>query len=311
MGTDIYLYVERRENGIWRVIPPPPPPPESERYQIEDGKPRLEADGTPYVSPFWGPGFYHHECYGAGEDEKCIGADCPACLGTGRGIRWYQNRNYDAFAILTGTVRNGHGFAGCRTGSGFRGIVPEPRGVPEDCSPTIRDHNSWDHSPGWLALPEILAFDWKQVTQKQGVIPMRVADDPTPFGKPVYYEEWRKASPAPPASYCGDIRGQGVSTISAAEADRILAAPDREHEFSIDVDEGMDLALFARGGGFRRTVSTQKVVYRPGGGHRWFAQVAWTETYEEAASDFLEFVREWLVPLGNPADTRIVFGFDS
>lgn len=52
-------------------------------------------------------------------------------------------RSYVVFAYLA-DVRNGQGFAGCDTGNS---IVPiaEPRGLPHDCSLTVKDESDeWD-----------------------------------------------------------------------------------------------------------------------------------------------------------------------
>lgn len=283
MGTDIHLYVERRDaaTGTWRCVPPPAPPPASERTEV-----RSNGElSTTYVSPFWGPGKCMHAspCYGpyGRDEEKCLGESCPACLGTGRDLRWYHNRNYDAFAILTGTVRNGHGFAGVPTGDGFRGITDKPRGVPDDVSAVVRDHNLWDHSSSWFLLPEVTGFDWDQVTRHCGVVPMRVCDGSV-FDKDggSTYEVWRQSPPAEPSSYSGGIWAPGIKTVTPEDADAMLASPE----------------LLAR---------------MSANGDKFYVRVGWTETYRESASDFLEFVDQMLVPLGNPEDTRIVFGFDS
>lgn len=52
---------------------------------------------------------------------RCVPNDCGD---------WYDNRNYDVFAILA-DVRNGSGFAGVSTGEGFAPIAPR-RGIPAD-----------------------------------------------------------------------------------------------------------------------------------------------------------------------------------
>lgn len=269
MGTDIHLYVEQKQpDGTWRVLPPP------ERDLVR--WPRTPRTEDKWISPFWGPHecMYETECYGM--DDNCVGVGCPACLGTSRNMRWYRNRNYDVFAILTGTVRNGHGFAGVVTGDGFRGITDEPRGMPDDITEMVRDHHSWDHSESWLALPEILAFDWSQTTGHTGVIPMRWSDEIFQTKHTDPYVEWRTRKPRiAPTSYSGGIGGPNIIVISAEQADRMLA------------DDA---------------VST---------GKSYYVQVSWTETYRESAVDFLAFVDEFLKPLGDPERVRIVFGFDS
>lgn len=42
-----------------------------------------------------------------------------------------------------------------------------------------------------------------------------------------------------------------------------------------------------------------------------YVRVSWQETYAESASDFVAFIDEFLRPLGDSDQTRIVFGFDS
>lgn len=83
---------------------------------------------------------------------------------------FYSGRSYNLFAILA-DVRNGRGFAGCKTGDGFNPIA-EPRGVPEDCCVEYREEAAgWEgdgHSHSYFTLAELLAYDWTQVTTQQG-----------------------------------------------------------------------------------------------------------------------------------------------
>jgi hypothetical protein len=184
-------------------------------------------------------------------------------------MRWYHNRNYSAFAILTGTVRNGTGFAGCDTGDGFHGIVSEPRGLPDDIGDWAQ-HASWDHSVGWLSLEEVIAYDWSQVTRKRGVIPLRAGIDPWDKAS---YDQWREKR-GRPESYSGSVGGGGIRTVTEREAELLLGeAPNPED--------------------------------------RVYVRVQWTETYREAAEDFLAFVEQMLKPQGDAQHIRLVFGFDS
>lgn len=331
MGTDIHLYIEKRDaSGKWQIVLPPEPPPESERTEkrtyhegakdFKTGKPLVgEYD---YVSPFWGPGdcFYVSKCYGDidenGDEKGCRGAKCGMCQGTERSVKWYRQRNYDVFAILTGTVRNGHGFAGCDTGEGFRGITAEPRGVPKDISKAVKKAASWDHSESWLTLAEVLAYDWDQVTVHRGVIPMNRAAESYPGRYTEYYEDWRDVKPrVGPKTYSGDISGPGIHVVDMPTADRLLAAiaaAKTGTTFEVSKSE-LDLGAFARGGGFQHITREQKLTFNPDE-HKIYVRVAWTETYRESASDFLAFVEQYLVPLaegGDAADVRLVFGFDS
>lgn len=85
--------------------------------------------------------------------------------------RWYHGRNYNLFAILA-DVRNGHGFAGVRTGDGFNPI-DNPRGLPDDVSADVRKmSDDWDtdgHSHSWLTVGEVLAYDWDQTSRLTGL----------------------------------------------------------------------------------------------------------------------------------------------
>lgn len=310
MGTDIHLYVERKlKNGRWEALPPPEPPPLEQRVERDkNGEPVKNKDGTLAVRPFWGPGdcFFVSPCYGPSDDEavdwnaeRSKGHEkCRACLGTGRTMRWYRNRNYDVFAMLTGTVRNGSGFAGVKTGDGFVGITRTPRGVPKDLSATIKCCASWDHSESWLLVSELLAYDWNgQTTKHTGVIPLSAAvSDPFMIDR-TNYDEWRKSPPAPPASYSGGISGPGIVIVGPELADKILDA----NGAPIDLASAVDTQERKR---LRGTKYDPKK-------HIVYVQVEWSETYSESAQDFVDFMNQYLVPLGDPTKHRIVFGFDS
>lgn len=126
-------------------------------------------------------------------------------------------RCYDLFAILAG-VRNGTGFAGARTGSGFQPISA-PRGVPEDASPSWRaEVEYWGeagHSHSWLALDEILAFDWTQVTMKTGIVSVT-----TFVAWRDYPPEWGNS----PDWYAGDVGGPGVLIFDEETAGAVSLA---------------------------------------------------------------------------------------
>jgi len=85
---------------------------------------------------------------------------------------FYSGRSYNLFSILA-DVRNGHGFAGVKTGEGFNPIS-EPRGVPDDCCIEYRtmmaDYGFDGHSHSYFTLAELLAYDWTQETTQQGYV---------------------------------------------------------------------------------------------------------------------------------------------
>lgn len=92
----------------------------------------------------------------------------------------YDCRNYNLFAILA-DVRNGRGFAGCKTGETFNPIST-PKGYPEDmCDELKGDINYYDyderagflsneHSASWLTLKELLDYDWNQIHRSYGCV---------------------------------------------------------------------------------------------------------------------------------------------
>lgn len=156
----------------------------------------------------------------------------------------YNGRNYDLFAILA-DVRNGRGFAGVKTGEGFN-IISEPKGIPMDICEDVmseytvevgedysfaqlqswvnRNKSEWIkfahsvscpdwHSASWLALSELLTFDWDQFTMKRGTLS---------FEK---YKSY-KNSDSIPDDYSGSVWGGGTVTIDEDDADKILNGAD-------------------------------------------------------------------------------------
>ena len=72
------------------------------------------------------------------------------------GHRWmpwefFSDRNYELFGVLANVRRDGPPIA-------------EPRGLPDDLSSDARkyidDYGGIDHTPSWLLLSEVLAYDW-------------------------------------------------------------------------------------------------------------------------------------------------------
>jgi hypothetical protein len=286
MGTDIHMYIERRHGKRWRLVKPPAPPPASERATV-----RTRDDGTPYnyVSPFWGP----HKCMYVRDSER----------GRFR-LHWYENRNYDAFAILTGTVRNGRGFAGVKTSSGFNGITREPRGTPDDVGSWVRDA-TWDHSESWLMLDEILAFDWDQTVTKTGCIPLLVprSKRAAAFG----YIDWKRNRDEPREWY-GDAIGGQSQTLLECQVPVLMQTSELLAELASDLDVAADADAEGRAEvayALRDSVRTRLPDIN------YSVRVEWQSAYRHCAADFLAFVDQLLVPLGDPKDTRLVFGFDS
>lgn len=124
----------------------------------------------------------------------------------------YCGRNYDLFAILA-DVRNGRGFAGVVTGSGFNPIC-EPKGIPDDVSPEIKeDSDRWNgdgHSHSWLTIQELLNYDWNQLTVKSGVV------------SEVEYKEYKKSGS--PSAWCGSVSGGSVMNVDNDVMDKVISS---------------------------------------------------------------------------------------
>jgi len=132
----------------------------------------------------------------------------PAVKGVPVAPDCFRGRNYDLFAILA-NVRNGRGFAGIETGSGWPSIAPD-RGFPDGFDPdkTLPAANypergnryMGDHSFTWVSLDELKAFPWDATEACQyGVV---TAEE---------YEQLT-VDHARPHSYCGAVSGAGIRT---------------------------------------------------------------------------------------------------
>ena len=124
----------------------------------------------------------------------------------------FRERNYDLFGILA-DVRNGHGFAGCVTGSGWPSIAPN-RGVPADSTVTPDEHNEYaigDHSFSWVSLDELKAFDWDGVTADAYGIVTREE-----------YTRMQLAGESRPNQWCGGISGRDVLIVTP---EQLMTAP--------------------------------------------------------------------------------------
>ena len=126
----------------------------------------------------------------------------------------YLMRNYDLFAILA-DVRNGHGFAGIRTGDRFNAIA-NPRGLPDDVSEKVKeesDHWGVDgHSRSFFTVAELLAYDWNQQTGHSGVVNLQG------------YLEWHLKGRA--EEWCGAISGPDIRMVTNKEMDAIANTLD-------------------------------------------------------------------------------------
>ena len=128
----------------------------------------------------------------------------------------YDDRNYDLFAILA-NVRNGSGFAGCKTSHGFNPIA-EPKGFPEDVTDEVRDKlEDYGYGYSYFTLKELKDYDWNQTVTHVGVI-----------SEEQYIK--MKETGENPDSWCGGVCSRDIVTVSSDTMDKILAKTmDRNH----------------------------------------------------------------------------------
>lgn len=196
---------------------------------------------------------------------------------------WYTGRNYNLFGQLA-NVRNGSGFAGVDLGDGWIPIS-HPRGLPADLSKKARKlHEAADDEGSqedafwlgydnysWLDGKDLQNYDLTQTSNVRGVISL---EDWT--------EWWNRTKGAEPfeGSYSGGISGPRIVTMTQKEA---LAR------------------LTAAGGSIVTSIDT-----------KLYVQAEWSMTYHDVAPWFWDtVVPALLADVSDPANVRLVFGFDS
>lgn len=210
---------------------------------------------------------------------------------------WYGDRNYNLFSILA-DVRNGYGFAGVDTGTGFRPIS-KPRGLPHDVSREIRTYSDWygsdGHSHSHLTLGEILSYDWTQTTVHTGVIDIKS------------YNSWRdygKAEGHAPNEYSASIDGPNIETISMEKADEKIQDLASSH---IGKDGHTDWPTV-----HKILESHSKFPSPNDRTTRYYVQIHWESPYHRSAGSFWSETIPRLLHLQKRyQEVRLVFWFDN
>lgn len=180
-------------------------------------------------------------------------------------------RCYAAFAILA-DVRNGGRFV----------PIAEPRGIPDNISPEGLAVLSNEHTPSWVTLDEILAFDWTREATKRGWV-----------NAPEYEYVWRMSpwGPCAPKSWCGHVFGGGVRYITQKEMDGIMER------------------FFKSGGKHAKAREALKQEHGS-----TYCQVSWTVRYADAAGDLWTKILPMMLltrSRNDGAPVRLVFAFDN
>ena len=195
---------------------------------------------------------------------------------------YYSGRNYDLFAILA-NVRNGYGFAGVVTGSGFVPIAM-PKGVPADASPEVKKAAEyWDadgHTHSWHTLSDLLAYDWTQVSTHRGVI------DAVTYQK---WISWGRQNGEDPDGWSGMVTGPKVEVLTEDVMNTRIEAIKAAHGA-----DNWDIR--------KHIASEMSDVY---------CLAEWTQPYYKCCLSFWGEVIPRLLRLGKPEDVRIVFWFDN
>lgn len=267
MGCDIHMYVERRnEDGVWEAT-------KGKNPRIANYRKWADGSNDPKYAVEMRARADQIESGNEGTDDY----DAPEVY---KDWAW-DGRNYDLFAILA-NVRNGYGFAGVKTGSGFIPILQAlgiltydddtyiRRGIPINVSEFVQTaFYEWGedgHTPTWLTIQELVDYPlWTTgLTVKTGWV------------NQAEYETFLKNGK--PNGWSGGVSGGRVRHISNEEMSRLI--------------EG-------------KTMKEADASY--------YTQVEWVESYADRVGDFYTETIPALKALAGDdlTSVRIVFWFDN
>jgi hypothetical protein len=345
MGTDIHLEAERQlDDGTWERIQHAPDPCWS--CGTYDRKTHSYVAQTGLQHVFCKPDEMLPGDVILNRTDNYVRLErtepCDKCQGTlVTHPQFLNGRGYDVFAIL-GNVRNGTGFAGVKTSSGFVPIS-DGRGIPDDLSPQIRDHLTrigytveqgglvydaeidedddegslyekmeaerdgyWslgDHSFSWVLLSEIFEYDWDRSVTKEGWV------------DPVEFEEYRKTGS--PKSWSGGVSGASVEHITEWDMAERIDSGEIQFIEGKNAHTGETETRYTTG--LQRAMGDWNLPEGSAGAlirdrSSLYCAIRWEQRYRESlGSSFwqeLEYLKS-LAPDGDLSRVRLVFGFDS
>lgn len=188
---------------------------------------------------------------------------------------WWGDRSYITFAVL----------AGVRADDGDPAPIDQPRGYPDDvdsetmisADPSPRGQDHGDHSASWLTLDEVLAYDWDQEFEEQGVVDLAE-----------YLAAQREKRP--PESWSRWVGGAKTTVRTVEETETWLQSTEGRMA---------SLALLT-------TLNTSRF------GGEDFVQMEWTCRLSDRCESFLSWARSLpSIVEAKPEDIRLVFSFDS
>lgn len=194
----------------------------------------------------------------------------------------WSDRSYDVFSIL----------AGVRSTGDYKAIAP-PRGLPDDMSEMLhgRAHahidDGYGHSPSWLTLADILAFDWDQTVTFEG------------YAHASHFHEWvlagrRDAGIPPPDLF-------DLASIEETWPDRSLLSEKELLQRTEAIGNPYEPKDVQRE---LRLVSEVRAELK-----NCFCHVSWTVTYRDRADNFFRYAVAEMEKHGAPDDVRCVFWF--
>jgi len=188
-------------------------------------------------------------------------------------LSFFDTRSYSLFAILA-NVRNNGNF----------NPISEPKGLPEDCSESIRNVQDWrdGHSHSWLTLKEIFEFDWTQSVKREG------------WMKAWEYHTWNercyvKEGGENPYQWCGGVGGGAVVHVSEKEMKKLVKDPNPAAKNAWSENKKRIEELYPH----------------------HYCLVEWEVPYFRCEGGFWSECIPRLLRLGTPENVRIVFWFDS